>query len=102
MARSGQAYRILLTKTAESERDRLAPDLVRIVNSKLRELAKDPFSLGRKTVSPPFPPGGMMREFDTLDPDGVMHYFVVLFCFGEDEKTLIVHGIGHRSYDPRQ
>ena len=101
MAGSGQAYKILLTRTAESERDRLAPDLMRIVNSKLRELAKDPFSLSRKTVSPPYPRGGMMREFDTLDPNGAMHYFVVLFYFGEDEKTLIVHGIGHRTYGPR-
>lgn len=102
MARGGQSYRILLTRTAESERDRLAPDLVRIVNSKLTELAKDPFSLSRKTVSPPYPPGGMMREFDTITSNGVMHYFVVLFRFGEDEKTLIVRGIGHRTYDPRQ
>jgi hypothetical protein len=30
-----------------------------------------------------------------------MHYFVVLFYFDADEKTLIVRGIGHRAYDPR-
>ena len=54
------AHKILLTLKAKSERDRLLPVLRRIVNAKLKELAEDPISLSRKTVSPPFPPGGMM------------------------------------------
>jgi hypothetical protein len=95
-------YKIVLTKKAESERDRLSPELSQIVNAKLKELAKDPTSMSRKTVSPPYPPGGMMREFDAITPDGVMHYFVALFYFSQDEKSLIVHGIGHRAYDPRR
>jgi mRNA-degrading endonuclease RelE of RelBE toxin-antitoxin system len=94
---SDTPYKIVLTRSAESEIDRLSPDVRELLKRELKRLARNPFGLARKTVSPPYPAGGMMREFDARTVDGVMHYFVVLFWFAEDEERLIIHGVGHRA-----
>jgi hypothetical protein len=95
------AYEVVLTKKALSELQGFPAEAQFAIQAELVKLAEDPFSLSRKTVSPPYPPGGMMREFESFAADGVMHHFVVLFHFGVDEKTLIVRGIGYRTYTPR-
>jgi hypothetical protein len=88
-------YEIRLTTRAKHELARLPVWAQEIVESRLAELARSPSTLGRRAVSPPYPPGGMIFEFDHGPIGNALYHFVVFFVFGQGETELIVHGIGH-------
>ncbi|HTU18911.1 MAG TPA: hypothetical protein VMG10_12700 [Gemmataceae bacterium] len=89
-------YELLLTDQAEQDLTRLPPHLLNIVEREMERLGANPLHLGRRAVSPPYPPGGQMYQFQHDEPDEERHFFTILFHFGQDEKTLFVTGIGHQ------
>jgi len=88
-------YEIKLTEEAETEFNALPLWLQGLVETHLALLALSPISQSRSVVSPPYPPGGMMSEFDSGPIDGTLHHVAVFFRFSVDETTLIVFAIGH-------
>jgi hypothetical protein len=96
------AYKLSFTDAARNEIERIPPDMMPALRRGLMALGDDPLKQSRRAVSPPYPPGGMMAEFDDYQPGRGMDVFVVLFHFCEDEETLMVTGVGYRRYDPRQ
>jgi len=87
-------YEAKLTDVAIEDLLRLPPPLQQFVEHHLDVLADAPTAVSRPTVSPPYAPGGMMYEFDYVF-GGEWHQFAIFFLYGQNEKTLIVTGIGH-------
>ncbi len=71
-----------------------------VVESYLLKLAEQPSALSRAVVSPPYPPGGMISEFDHGPIDGANHHVTIFFRYSQDETTLIVRAIGHTELYP--
>jgi hypothetical protein len=88
-------YEIELSDKAQLDLNALPPWLQAVVEAHLWELAESPSALSRPVVSPPYPPGGMMSQFDHGPLDGVWHHFAVFFRFRQDETGLVVFAIGH-------
>jgi hypothetical protein len=91
-------YEIRLMPDAESDLNRLAVWLRERTESHLTSLSNHPSVLSRPSVSPPYPPGGMISEVCFESGDGVSHYITVFFLYGQDETSLIVTRIGHVRY----
>ncbi len=53
-----------------------------------------PAYLSRSTPSPPYPPGGMMSEFEHGPVDGRTYWVTIFFRYASDEETLVVVRIG--------
>ncbi len=96
-------YQIELSNRAQLELNSLPVWLQEVMDVHLLNLPRSPSELSRPVVSPPYPPGGMMSEFDHGPLDEVLHHFAVFFRFHPDETRLIVFGIGHTALrgDPR-
>jgi hypothetical protein len=93
------AYEVLLAARAAASLNSLAPGLRECVETHLGRLGQSPSSVSRPVVSPPYPPGGMVYEFDyDLEP-ATLHHFAVLFRYSSDESRLVVFGIGHTALD---
>jgi hypothetical protein len=90
------SYKVRLKAKAEAEYDSLPPELQEAVEAGIARLARDPLRLGRRVVSPPYPPGGQMYPFDYQEGT-LIHHFVVFYVFGLDEDTLVVTSIGRTS-----
>lgn len=88
-------YEICLTKKAEDQLLSLPVWLQGVLESRLEGLAKSPSAFARPVASPPYPPGGMIFEFDHGPIDGKTHHIAVFFRFGQDETTLHIEAIGH-------
>ena len=92
------SYGIAFTSRAEDEFLALAPHLQTFVAARLAELGRSPTVLGRRSPSPPYPPGFMLYEFEYGPAAGERHHFAILFRYGQDEVTLHVIGIGHTDF----
>ncbi len=90
-----RAYEIFLAQKAENDLAAMPPWLPKVVESWLLKLGQRPSAFSRAVVSPPFPPGGMMSEFDHGPIDGANHHVAIFFRYSQDETTLVVDGIGH-------
>src|SRR5271154_5152011 len=82
-------YEIELTNKAEQELDRLPVWIREIVESHLPELARSLSTLSRRVVSPPYPPGGMVFEFDHGPIGNTLYHLAVFFRYSQDETKLI-------------
>jgi hypothetical protein len=91
-------YEPKLTEVAIEDLARLSLPLQQFVEHHLDVLAGAPAAVSRPTVSPPYPPGGMVYEIDCI-LEGEWHHFAIFFLYGQDEGTLIVTGIGHTDLD---
>jgi len=88
-------YEIELTGKAKGELNAL-PDWLRgIVESYLFRLAESPSALSRPVVSPPYPPGGMMSEFDYGPVGDTLHHVAIFFKYRQDETKLVIRAIGY-------
>jgi hypothetical protein len=87
-------YEVRLLDDAERCLSAIPPALHDFVEKQLLKLGSSPSTMSRPVVSPPYPPGGMMYEFDFV-LGSEFHHFVVLFHYGQDESTLLVSFIGH-------
>lgn len=88
------SYRAILTTAAAEDISRLPVALRNAVHAELLRLCESPATLSRRSVSPPYPPGYQLFQFDRVLADKV-HYFSILFKYGQDEQTLFIHGLGH-------
>jgi hypothetical protein len=88
-------YEPILTARAEKDLSRLPEWAREIVESHLIELAQAPSRFSRPVVSPPYPPGGMMCEFDHGPIGNTLYHFTIFFVYGQDETSLIITNIGH-------
>lgn len=89
------AFEIELLDKAAGHLIALPDFLQERVQSHLVDLANSPSQMSRPTVSPPYPPGGMMSEFDVGPFGNVLHHVAVFFYYGQDEETLVVFAIGY-------
>jgi hypothetical protein len=90
-------YEVDLTEAAQGMLNRLPLWLQGAVESHLLRLGASPHTLSRTVVSPPYPPGGMMSEFNISHEPSVLHHISVFFRYSQDETRLIVTAIGHRA-----
>jgi hypothetical protein len=88
-------YEVVLTEKAERELAALPVFLQEPVESHLIVLASSPAAVARKVVSPPYPPGGMMSEFDVGPLGDTLHHVAVFFRYSQDETQIIVFAIGY-------
>ena len=88
-------YQIELSEKATLALNSLPVWLQQVVEVHLLDLARSPSVLSRPVVSPPYPPGGMMSEFDHGPLDDVLHHFAIFFRFHPDETRLVVFALGH-------
>ncbi len=88
-------YNVVLTLKAERQLDALAPSLRDVVEPRLMDLSISPTSYARRVASPPYPPGGMVFEFDYGPIGNTLHHFAIFFRYSQDETDLIVDAIGH-------
>lgn len=89
------SYRAVLATRAANDVAKLPVMLRNSLRTELERLCESPATLSRPSVTPPYPPGYQLFEFDKVVSDEV-HYFSVLFRYASDEQTLLIHGIGHR------
>ena len=87
-------YRAILSTGAAEAIANLPVQLRNTVHIELQRLCQAPTTLSRRSVTPPYPPGYQLFTFDAVVA-GEIHYFSVLFKYGQDEQTIFVHGIGH-------
>ena len=89
------AHKIRLADDAESDLARMPTWLQSSVEAYLlRTLAESPTSVSRPSVTPPYPPGGMISETQCGPIDGETYYVTVFFRYNQDETSLIVSMIG--------
>ncbi len=88
------SHRAILSTRAAQELANLPVQLRNTVHIELERLCEAPTTLSRRSVTPPYPPGYQLFTFDAVVAVEV-HYFSILFKYGQDEKSLFVHGIGH-------
>ena len=95
----GKQYDAYLLDSARDKLNSLAPLLRAAVEDRLEELEVSPSRWSRPTVSPPYPPGGMMSELDHESEDGFIHHFSICYRFSQDETRIIVRFIGHTRFN---
>jgi hypothetical protein len=91
-------YDVVLLSNAERHLNSLPIWLQAVMESRLEELSRSPIACARPVPSPPYPPGGMIFEFDHGPIEGTLHHIAIFFRFSQDETKLIVHSIGHTSF----
>ena len=65
-----------------------------LVGETILDLSDDP-TIGRPTVSPPFPPGGMMYQlWDDRDELSEVYFFTIFYAVDEPSETLQIAAIG--------
>jgi len=89
------SYRVALAARAETDLAALPADLQSLVEHHLDLLGRSPASLSRSAVSPPYPAGSQMYEFEQDFGGETFHHCVIFFRYGQDEATLYALGIGH-------
>jgi len=68
--------------------------LLIVAETELEKLSRDPKKLGRKTVSPPFPPTiEHIFHFRLRDETEELHYITVFFLYVDDHKELYITAI---------
>jgi hypothetical protein len=92
------SYEIELTAKAAERLSALEVEFGYFIRTHLVILGDRPTSVARRVVSPPYPPGGMIDEFDYWEPD-FRHHFTVFFRYSKDETRLIVTFIGYTAYE---
>jgi hypothetical protein len=88
-------FEVDLVERALKDLNSLEETLRKFVESRLLRLGQSPSTLSRPPVSPPYPPGGMVYEFDYELDETARHHFAVFFRYGSDEMRLIVFAIGY-------
>jgi hypothetical protein len=88
-------YEVVLLQKAERQLSSFPEWLREAVESDLGDLSRSPSTFARTVVSPPYPPGGMVSEFDHGPIAGTLHHIAVFFHYSQDETRLIVSAIGH-------
>jgi hypothetical protein len=90
-------YGLIYSAQAEEDLGNLPADLLPFIEARLLDLARQPATLSRPSVSPPYPPGGQIYQCRRphFSPWDVEHHFTVLFRYSQDETTLYILGIGH-------
>src|SRR4051794_3358806 len=78
------SYTITLLPLAEADLDALAPHLQTFVEAQLRRLAESPATLSRPSISPPYPPGLQMYQFQYDIESYTWDFFTVFFKYGQD------------------
>lgn len=89
------ADEVVLTGRAMASLTSLEPALRSAVEAHLVRLGVSPSSVSRPVVSPPYPPGGMVSEFDGPPGPNGRHHFAIVFRYSGDETQLQVIAIGH-------
>ncbi len=92
------SYEVILLPRAEVDFANLETHLQAFVETRFSELGQSPTQLSRRAVSPPYPPGFQIYEFDFDVPGEDRHHFAVLFRYGQDEASLHVAAIGHTHF----
>jgi hypothetical protein len=88
-------YEIELLEKAVNALNALPDFLQGPVQAHLIDLAISPSAMSRPVVSPPYPPGGMISEFDVGPFGKNLHHISVFYRYSRDETTLEVFAIGH-------
>jgi hypothetical protein len=88
------SYEVELTKAAAEKLNALPDDLRSLVVEHLETLGDSPSSTSRPVVSPPYPPGGMMYEFD-CELDREQYHVTIFFVYSQDEIRIIVINVGY-------
>jgi hypothetical protein len=88
-------YEVTLAPQAEEDLAGLPPPLQQYVEQQLLRLAADPLGLGRRSVSPPYPPRCQLFQPSPVLYNGRSHEFTILFRCTVDETALQIIGIGH-------
>jgi hypothetical protein len=89
---------ILYSPQAEEDLAKLAPHLLNAVEHQLGNLEQHPATLGRPSVSPPYPPDLLLYQFWVHDPGGARHFFTILYRRGTNENDIHVIGVGHQVF----
>lgn len=87
-------YRIVLSTPAADAIRRFHDRQQVQIARQLRRLAKSPAALSWPSVTPPYPPGYQMFEFDLWSKTH-RHHFVTLFKYRSNETEIFIHAIGH-------
>lgn len=90
--------RIKLSEDSAATIARFPNEVRNEIRAELLRLSENPATLSRPSVMP-FPAGYQMYQF-RVEYDGDIHFFTVLFRYGDDEETLIIPAIGHVRYNP--
>ncbi len=86
-------YAISLSPRAAKKLAEVPRSLVNDVGRELEKLEANPKKLGRKTVSPPFPPTIEHIYGFHLRHETRLHYFTVFFLYSDDGASLYVTDI---------
>jgi hypothetical protein len=87
------SYAITLSPRARRRLNTVPKSLVQLVGEELLKLGSDPKRLGRKTVSPPFPPTIEHIYGFHLRYEEQLRYFTVFFLYVDDAQSLYVTNI---------
>lgn len=87
------AYEIRLDEKAEADLNNLPVWLQGPVENHLVDLANKQSVLGRKAVSPPYPPDGMISEKHIEIGDRTSYQVTIFYHFSQDETSLIIRHI---------
>jgi hypothetical protein len=93
------AYEVVLSERARDSLNALEETLRSFVDAHLLKLGQSPSAISQPTVSPPYPPGFMVSEFDYDLDEATPHHFAVFFRYAADEVRIIVSAIGHTALD---
>jgi mRNA-degrading endonuclease RelE of RelBE toxin-antitoxin system len=89
------AYEVVLSEKAIRSLNALEEPIRSFVEARLSLLGESPSAVSRPSVSPPYPPGGMMYEFDYDISPSTRHHFGVFFIYAVDETRILIVAIGH-------
>jgi hypothetical protein len=91
------SYDPVITPRAAEDLAALPLHVQSFLEQQINRIAGNPSAMSR---SAPFPyPPGQFSEFD-YEFEGVKYHLTVHFRFGQDERTLVVYGIGRVKHSP--
>jgi len=70
---------------------------MKLVGEQILDLMSNPHGLGRPAVSPPYPPGGMVINFE-FKTYGYIYAFSILYNVNEIDGVIEISGIGHSEH----
>jgi hypothetical protein len=87
-------FRCRLKREAEEDLAKLPKPLRRYVKRHLTRLADSPSALSIPSHFP-YPEKCQLFHLPICKLSDTRHHLIVLFKYGQDERSLVIHGIGH-------